>query len=303
MKWYTKLKQKLQGTNKHLTSGLTALFGQKLDESCLEELERRLLVTDMGIAASKDIIANIKERTRHEGIQSVERLVSAMTEDIAAILKPCECTIDIPQRNKPYVILMVGVNGSGKTTTTAKLAYHYKQQQKSVMLAAADTFRAAAIEQLQVWAQRCDLPLLAQPPGSDSAAIVYDAMASAEAQGIDIVIADTAGRLHTDKNLIEELQKIKRVAAKQNAAAPDETILVIDGTSGQNAKRQVAEFDKALGIDGLIVTKLDGTAKGGIVVAIARETGIPIRFIGVGETLDELHTFDAEAYATAMLQT
>ena len=170
------------------------------------------------------------------------------------------------------------------------------------MLAAADTFRAAAIDQLKVWAQRCDISLLAQAPGADSAAIVYDAMASAEAKGMDIVIADTAGRLHTDKNLIEELQKIKRVAAKQNAAAPDETILVIDGTSGQNAKKQVAEFHKALGVDGLIVTKLDGSAKGGILVAIARETAIPIRFIGVGEALDELHLFNASEYAAAMMQ-
>ena len=302
MKWHSKLKEKLRGTGSRLSLGLGSLFGQKLDEGFFEELERRLLTADIGVTASKDIIANIKERSRREDIKSMEQLVAMVEQEITTILKACESTSAMQHQDRPYVILMAGVNGSGKTTTTAKLAYHYKQQGKLVMLAAADTFRAAAIEQLRVWAQRCDIPLVAQAPGTDSAAIVYDAMASAEAKRIDIVIADTAGRLHTNKNLIEELQKIKRVAAKQNENAPDEVILVIDGTTGQNAKKQVAEFHKSLGIDSLIVTKLDGSAKGGILVAIARETEIPIRFIGVGEALDELHIFNAAEYAAAMMQ-
>ncbi len=303
MKWHNKLKEKLHGTRSRLGSGLSALFGSKPDGRFLEELERRLLAADVGMVACKDIIENIKEHAKRERIGSMTQLVAAVEAEITTILKPCECKSDMQARNRPYVVLMVGVNGSGKTTTAAKLAYHYKQQGQAVMLAAADTFRAAAIEQLQIWAQRCDIPVVAQAPGSDSAAIVYDAMASAEAKGINMVIADTAGRLHTDKNLIEELQKIKRVATKQNENAPDEIILVIDGTTGQNAKKQVAEFHKSLGIDSLIVTKLDGSAKGGIIVAVARETGIPIRFIGVGEALDELHTFNATEYATAIMQT
>ena len=303
MKWHTKLKEKLQGTGSRLTSGLNTIFGQKPTEDFLEELERRLLITDVGIAASKDIIANVKTRMRREDVKSMQQLAATVEEEIVAILKPCEGNIEIKHQDRPHVVLMVGVNGSGKTTTTAKLAYHYKQQGKSVMLAAADTFRAAAIDQLRVWAQRCDIPLIAQAAGADSAAIVYDAMASAEAKGMDVVIADTAGRLHTDKNLIEELQKIKRVAAKQNANAPDETILVVDGTSGQNAKKQVAEFHKSLGINGLIVTKLDGSAKGGILVAIAKQTEMPIRYIGVGEAFTDLHVFNAEEYAAAMMQT
>ena len=302
MKWHNKLKKKLHGTGSRLGSGLSALFGSKLDGKFLEELERRLLSADVGTAACKEIIENIKEHARRESIRSMTQLVAAVEEEITTILKPCECTADMRAGDRPYVVLMVGVNGSGKTTTSAKLAYHYKQQGQKVMLAAADTFRAAAIEQLRVWAQRCDIPLVAQAPGSDSAAIVYDAMASAEAKGMDMVIADTAGRLHTNKNLIEELQKIKRVATKQNKDAPDELILVIDGTTGQNAKRQVAEFHKSLGIDSLIVTKLDGSARGGIIVAVARETEIPIRFIGVGEALDDLHVFNAAEYATAIMQ-
>ena len=302
MKWH-KLKEKLHGTRSRLGSGLSALFGSKLDGRFLEELERRLLAADVGMVACKDIIENIKAQAKRERIGSMPQLVAAVEAEIMTILKPCEHTSNMQALNRPYVVLMVGVNGSGKTTTAAKLAYHYKQQGQTVMLAAADTFRAAAIEQLQIWAQRCDIPVVAQSPGSDSAAIVYDAMASAEAKGINMVIADTAGRLHTDKNLIEELQKIKRVATKQNENAPDEIILVIDGTTGQNAKRQVAEFHKSLGIDSLIVTKLDGSARGGIIVAVARETGIPIRFIGVGEALDELHTFNATEYAAAIMQT
>ena len=302
MKWHNKLREKLHGTGSRLGSGLSALFGAKPDGKFFEELERRLLSADVGMVACKDIIANIKGHAQRKRISSMTQLVATVEAEIATILKPCECASAMQARNRPYVVLMVGVNGSGKTTTAAKLAYHHKQQGQTVMLAAADTFRAAAIEQLRIWAQRCDIPLVAQSPGSDSAAIVYDAMASAEAKGMDMVIADTAGRLHTDKNLIEELQKIKRVATKQNENAPDEIILVIDGTTGQNAKKQVAEFHKSLGVDSLIVTKLDGSAKGGIIVAVARETGIPIRFIGVGEALDELHLFDAAEYAAAIMQ-
>ena len=302
MKWNNKLREKLHGTGSRLGSGLSALFGSKPDNKFLGELERRLLAADVGMVACKDIIESIKAQAKHERIGSMKQLVAAVEAEITTILKPCECISNMNVRNRPYVVLMVGVNGSGKTTTAAKLAYHYKKQGQTVMLAAADTFRAAAIEQLRIWAQRCDIPVVAQSPGSDSAAIVYDAMASAEARSINVVIADTAGRLHTDKNLIEELQKIKRVATKQNENAPDEIILVIDGTTGQNAKKQVAEFHKFLGLDSLIVTKLDGSAKGGIVIAIAQETKIPIRFIGVGEALDDLHIFNATEYATAIMQ-
>jgi len=303
MEWHSKLKKKLHSTASRLTSGLGKLYKQKPDERFLSELERRLLRSDMGVSASNAIIAHIKARSERDGIQTMPQLLAAVEEQITALLKPCEQPLVIPQQDRPYVILMVGVNGGGKTTTTAKLAHHYKQQGQSVLLAAADTFRAAAIEQLTRWAKRCEVPCVAQAPGADSAAVVYDAMAAAAARGSDIVIADTAGRLHTDKNLLEELKKIKRVAAKQNANAPDEIILVIDGTSGQNAKKQVAEFNRSLGIDSLIVSKLDGSAKGGIVVAIARETPLPIRFIGVGEALDDLHSFSARDYAAAMMQT
>jgi fused signal recognition particle receptor len=222
---------------------------------------------------------------------------------MAGLLAPCSRPLVVDSTKRPFVILVVGINGAGKTTTIGKLAKRLQAQGRSVMLAAGDTFRAAAVEQLQVWGERNEIPVVAQASGADSASVIYDALQSAQARSVDVLIADTAGRLHTQTNLMEELKKVKRVIAKLDPEAPHETLLVVDGGTGQNALNQAREFDQALGLDGLVVTKLDGTAKGGIVFAIANRLGTPIRFIGVGEGIDDLRPFDAEEFVTALLAT
>jgi len=223
-----------------------------------------------------------------------------LKEEMQKILQPCDVPLNIPTDIKPFVVLMVGINGAGKTTTIGKLTHFYKQANKNILLAAGDTFRAAAIEQLQVWGKRNEIPVIAQQPGADTAAVIYDAMDAAKARGIDLLIADTAGRLHTQSNLMAELQKVKRVLSKIDPAAPHETLIVLDATLGQNALNQVKQFNESVGVSGIALTKLDGTAKGGIIFAIAKETRIPIRFIGVGEGIDDLRPFKADEFIDAL---
>jgi fused signal recognition particle receptor len=224
-----------------------------------------------------------------------------MRDDMVEILKPSSQPLIIPEQSTPYVILMVGINGVGKTTTIGKLAKQFQNQGKSVMLAAGDTFRAAAVEQLQVWGERNNIPVISQHSGADSASVIYDALQAAQARQVDILIADTAGRLHTQSNLMEELKKVKRVMSKLDENAPHEIMLVVDSGTGQNALSQAIQFDQAVGVTGITLTKLDGTAKGGIIFAIAKKTGLPIRFIGVGESIDDLRRFEAEEFVDALL--
>jgi fused signal recognition particle receptor len=234
-------------------------------------------------------------------LNDVEALFNAMRDDMVNILEPSAKPLEIPNQSGPYVILMVGINGVGKTTTIGKLAKQFQQQGKKVMLAAGDTFRAAAVEQLQVWGQRNNIPVIAQPTGADSASVIFDALQAAKARNVDILIADTAGRLHTQSNLMEELKKVKRVMAKVDDTAPHEVMLVVDAGTGQNALQQAQQFQQAVGVSGITLTKLDGTAKGGIIFAIANKTGLPIRYIGVGKKIDDLRPFKADEFVDALL--
>ena len=302
--WLKHLKQRLTRTSNRLTDGLGGLF-QKGDDRFFDELETRLLGADVGMSTSLLMIDKLKRRARQTGADNLAALLELLRDEMVAVLAPCQ-----PQNggmtaaagaDKPFAILVIGVNGTGKTTTIGKLGHHYKGRGQSVVFAAGDTFRAAAIEQLEVWGQRCGIAVVSQKPGADSAAVIFDAMASARAKGADILIADTAGRLHTDRNLMEELKKVQRAMARQDEAAPHEVLLVVDAGTGQNALSQTRTFHEALGVTGIVATKLDGTAKGGVLVAMAGELGIPIRFIGVGETAEDLRPFNAREYADAML--
>ncbi len=276
---------------------------RKIDDEVLEELETHLLLADVGVEATSEIIASLTERVSRKELTDGEALFNALSEEMRAILTPSSQPLVIDTSKRPYVILMVGINGAGKTTTIGKLAKRFQNEGKSVMLAAGDTFRAAAVEQLQVWGQRNDIPVIAQGSGADSASVIFDAIQAARGRGVDVLLADTAGRLHTQNNLMEELKKVKRVMAKLDPEAPHEVMLVLDAGTGQNALNQAREFHQAVGVSGLALTKLDGTAKGGIVVAIARKLGLPIRFIGVGEGIDDLRPFDADDFVAALLQT
>lgn len=279
------------------------LLGKKaLDQNMLDELENSLLSADVGIDASTRIIDSLNQRLSRKALSDNESLSLAIGEIMQEILQPCEQPVVIDGSHQPYVILVVGTNGAGKTTSIGKLAHHFKQQGKSVLLAAGDTFRAAAVEQLQEWGKRNDVTVTAQGAGADPASVVYDAIESAKAKNIDVVIADTAGRLHTQNNLMDELKKIKRVMGKIDPSAPHETLLVIDGGFGQNALQQAHQFHEMLGLTGLAVTKLDGTAKGGILFAIANQLKLPIRFIGVGEGINDLQPFNANAFVNALLE-
>ena len=303
--WFSRLKDGLQRTRTQFTSGLADLFlGKKIiDQELLEELETRLLLADVGVNATAQIIQNLTARIDRKQVNDSEALFQALREDLLAILhsvKSDELTFNTS--SAPYAILMVGINGAGKTTTIGKLACRLRNQGKSVLLAAGDTFRAAAIEQLKVWGERNQINIVAQAQGSDSAAVIYDALESAKARQYDILLADTAGRLHTQQHLLEELKKVKRVMQKVDSTAPQETWLVIDAGMGQNALVQAKEFHQALGLTGIILTKLDGTAKGGIIFAITQELQLPIRFIGVGEDLEDLHPFVAEEFVDALLE-
>lgn len=292
----------LKRTRSQLTGGLATLFlGKKvIDAELIQDLETYLLVADVGVAATTRVINDMTARVRRQELANPQALLAALQEELLTILLPCNVPWVIPDTTKPYVILMVGVNGAGKTTTIGKLANQLQRQGKSVMLAAGDTFRAAAIEQLQVWGQRNQIPVIAQHSGADSASVIYDAFAAARARNIDVLIADTAGRLHTQSHLMEELKKIKRVLTKADANAPHETMLILDAGIGQNALKQASQFDEAVTLSSLTITKLDGTAKGGVIFSLAENLKLPIRFVGVGETIEDLQTFDAKAFVNAL---
>lgn len=277
------------------------LGSKQIDAELLEELESQLIMADVGVAATERVMEAIRQRVSRSEVDDPEALRSALREELAAILQPVEAPLEIPESSEPFVILIVGVNGSGKTTTIGKLARQLQLGGLSVMLAAGDTFRAAAVEQLQTWGERNNVPVISQGSGADSASVIFDALQSAKARGIDVLIADTAGRLHTQDGLMDELKKVKRVLGKIDETAPHETLIVLDGGTGQNALSQAESFHQAMQLDGMVVTKLDGTAKGGIVFAIAEKLEIPLRFIGVGEKVEDLRVFEAEEFVDALL--
>lgn len=302
--FFERVKQGLSRTRDGFSSGLSSLLAGKkaIDDDLLEELETQLLMADVGVDASRRVLDAITERMGRKELRDSEALYEALQQELAAILATAESSqgLVIDTSKKPFVVLMIGVNGVGKTTTIGKLAKKLQQQGKSVMLAAGDTFRAAAVEQLQVWGERNDIPVVAQHTGADSASVIYDALESARAKGVDVLIADTAGRLHTKSNLMDELAKVKRVMAKLDPEAPHEAMLVLDACTGQNALNQAQQFNQAVGVTGITLTKLDGTAKGGIVFAIAHKLALPIRYIGVGESIDDLRPFEPEAFVKAL---
>jgi fused signal recognition particle receptor len=300
-----RLSDALKRTRGVLLGSISQLFDDNasVDEERVEDVETSLLLSDVGVKATGRIVASLKERVAKREITDGEGLLSALHDDMLSVLTPVGIPLQIPEKpDEPFVVLMVGVNGTGKTTTIGKLAKRFRSQGHSVMLAAGDTFRAAAIEQLQAWGERNDVPVVAQHTGADSASVIFDALQSARAKGIDVLIADTAGRLHTQDGLMEELKKVTRVLAKLDPHAPHETMLVIDAGMGQNALAQARQFHSAVSVSGITLTKLDGTAKGGIVFAIAEELGIPVRFVGVGEQAEDLRVFCADEFVTALLQ-
>lgn len=302
---FGRLKKGLSRTRTGLTGGLADLFlGKKnIDDNLLEEIETLLISADLGVEATTRIIQDITQKVARKELADADALMHALHEQMLAILTPVEQPLEIQTGHKPYVILMVGVNGVGKTTTIGKLAKRLQQAGHSVMLAAGDTFRAAAVEQLQAWGKRNEIPVVAQQANADSAAVIYDALASATSRKIDVLIADTAGRLHTQTHLMEELKKVKRVMAKLDPAAPHEVMLTLDAGTGQNAINQAEQFHQAVGVTGITLTKLDGTAKGGVIFAIAQKLGIPIRFVGVGEGIDDLRPFAAQDFVDALFDT
>jgi len=277
------------------------LPGRKIDAALLEEIETRLLLADVGVDATEALMSELHRKVARKELGDIDALFNALRDGMLEILRPCEQPLQVPDGIRPFMILAVGVNGSGKTTTIGKLARRFRDEKRTVMLAAGDTFRAAAIEQLKIWGERNDVPVIAQASGADPAAVVYDAYDAARARKVDILIADTAGRLHTQGALMDELKKVQRVVRKLDATAPHETLLVLDGGTGQNAIAQAEQFNAALGLTGLVITKLDGTAKGGVVLAIARRMRLPIRYIGVGEQAEDLGVFNAEQFVTALL--
>ena len=299
--FFTRLRRGLGRTSDNLVQGLGTLFlGRKeIDIDLIEELESRLLLADVGIDATRDIIEHLTQRVSRKELTHPDALQAALQEELLALLKPCEQPLQVAGK-KPYVILMVGVNGVGKTTTIGKLARRYQAEGRSVMLAAGDTFRAAAVEQLQVWGDRNNVPVVAQHTGADSASVVFDALQAAQARDVDVLIADTAGRLHNKDNLMEELKKVVRVMAKLDPTAPHEVMLVLDAGTGQNALAQAANFQQWVGVSGISLTKLDGTAKGGVIFAIAKKLGLPIRYIGIGEAVEDLRPFQAEQFIEAL---
>jgi len=272
-----------------------------IDEELFEAIETALITSDFGVAAALEIVDKLRAAVDNNVINTPAGLVPAVQAELFEMIEPCEQLLDVDPSNGPFVILMVGVNGAGKTTTIGKLARRFSEDGLSVMLAAGDTFRAAAVEQLKTWGERNGVPVIAQGTGADSAAVIYDALESAKARGMDVLIADTAGRLHTQSNLMEELKKIRRVIGRLDENAPHEIMLVVDAGTGQNALNQARQFNEAVGLSGITVTKLDGTARGGILFAVAHELKIPIRFIGVGEKAEDLRPFDAGSFIHAIL--
>jgi fused signal recognition particle receptor len=301
--FFKRLRAKLNQGPAWLTADLTELLpGRKIDAEILDELETRLITADVGTEATRRILDELRRRVARKELDDVDALLKALHQAMLDILQPVETPLVINPADKPYVILVVGINGAGKTTTIGKLARRLMAEGHSVMLAAGDTFRAAAREQLEVWAERNNVPIIAQQSGAEPAAVIFDALQAARARNIDVLIADTAGRLHTQTHLMDELKKVKRVLARLDPGAPHEVLLVLDGTIGQNAVAQAEEFNKGLGVTGLVITKLDGTAKGGVVLAIAQKLKIPIRFIGVGEQSEDFGVFNAADFVSALLK-
>lgn len=303
--WFSRMKSGLAKSRKNLAEGMVNILigGKEIDDELLEEVEDQLLVADIGVDATDRIIKNLTEQTARGDLIYSHSLYKALQQELVDILEPKVKPLEIDTSKKPFVILMVGVNGVGKTTTIGKLAKRLQNEGKSVMLAAGDTFRAAATEQLQVWGQRNNIPVVAQGHGSDSASVIFDAMQSAKAKNIDVLIADTAGRLQNKTHLMAELEKVVRVMKKSDATAPHECMIVLDAGTGQNAINQVQIFHEAVPLTGITITKLDGTAKGGVVFNIANNTQIPIRFIGVGEGIDDLREFSPKQFVKALFDT
>jgi fused signal recognition particle receptor len=301
--FFKRLRAKLNTGPAWLTTDLKELLpGRKIDAEILDDLETRLITADVGAEASSRILDDLRRRVARRELADVDALLKALHAAMLEILQPVERPLVIDPRCKPYVILVVGINGAGKTTTIGKLAKRLLAERRSVMLAAGDTFRAAAREQLEVWAERHQVPIVAQQAGAEPAAVIFDGLQAAKARNIDVLIADTAGRLHTQTHLMDELKKVKRVLGRIDPQAPHEVLLILDGTIGQNAIAQAEEFHKGLGVTGLVVTKLDGTAKGGVVLAIAQKLKIPIRFVGVGEQSEDFGVFNAAEFVTALLK-
>jgi fused signal recognition particle receptor len=294
------LRERLTKSREKIGDSLSSLLlGKKsIDDDLLEELETILISADIGLKTTDQVIESVRQKSSRKDLSDPSSLYNLVKEELLSIIVEDNEMSEI--NAKPFVILVVGVNGAGKTTSIGKLAKSFQQAGKTVMLAAADTYRAAAVEQLKVWGERNDVPVVAQSTGSDAASVIFDAYDSAKAKGIDILIADTAGRLHTQKNLMQELEKIDRVIKKQDPQAPHETMLVVDGTAGQNALNQAVDFNKLLNITGITITKLDGTAKGGVLFSISNELKLPIRFIGVGEGIDDLRVFNAKKFVDAI---
>lgn len=300
--FFGRIRKGLSKTRSSFTTGMADLLvGKKeIDDEIFEELETQMLIADVGVDATTQIIDNLTERAARKELLDTDALYEALQEQLTTLLEGAQSNKPMTEGKQPLVIMVVGVNGVGKTTSIGKLAHHYKREGKKVMLAAGDTFRAAAVEQLQVWGERNDITVVAQKTGSDSAAVAYDALQAAKARNMDVLIVDTAGRLHNKSHLMDELEKVKRVLSKIDAETPHETWLVIDAGTGQNALRQVADFNSAVNLSGLIVTKMDGTAKGGILFALAQKFDTPIRYIGVGEQIEDLQVFNAQNFVEAL---
>jgi fused signal recognition particle receptor len=302
---FGRLRQGLSRTRTGLTERLAQMFlgGRGIDDELLEELETLLLTADVGVEATTGIIRDLTARVQRRQLGDARALYEALRQEMLALLEPVAQPLSLSvNTSRPFVVLMVGVNGSGKTTTIGKLARRFQGHGRSVMLAAGDTFRAAAVEQLQAWGERNGVPVVAQHTGADAASVVYDALQAAKARGTDVLIADTAGRLHTQGNLMEELKKVRRVLSKLDPQAPHEVMLVLDAGTGQNALAQARQFHEAVHVTGIALTKLDGTAKGGIIFALAKQQGLPIRFVGVGEGVEDLREFKAKEFVGALLE-
>ncbi len=303
-RFFARIKAGLSRTKNNLTKQLGNLFlgAKEIDEDLLEEIETLLLMADVGVEATTEIIERLTDKVERNQLADAQALQVALKEELAALLGEVDEPLKVEAKEGPFVILMVGVNGVGKTTTIGKLAKRYQAEGKSVMLAAGDTFRAAAVEQLEVWGERNDVPVVAQHTGADSASVLYDALQSAQAKNVDVLIADTAGRLQNKDHLMQELEKVVRVMKKLAPDAPHEVMLVLDAGTGQNALSQAKHFKEAVGVTGISLTKLDGTAKGGVIFAIAKQMGLPIRFIGVGEKIDDLRPFHAGEFVDALFE-
>ncbi|MDX2410997.1 MAG: signal recognition particle-docking protein FtsY [Woeseiaceae bacterium] len=300
--FFKRLRARLNRGDSWLTYDLANLApGGEIDEEVLEELESLLVMADVGVDTTEQIIGDLQKSLARKELKDVDALRKGLHRSLLGILEPVALPLEITVQDGPFVILMVGVNGAGKTTTIGKLANRFKEQGLSVMLAAGDTFRAAAVEQLQAWGERNDVPVVSQQPGADPAAVVFDAWDAARARNIDVLLADTAGRLQNQQGLMDELEKIKRIISRRDNTAPHEVMLVLDASQGQNALVQAQKFHEVLGLTGITVTKLDGSAKGGILLAIANQLKIPLRFIGIGESLEDMQPFSAEEFVSALL--